>query len=137
MEEKMDLSLIAPCGMNCGTCLAYLREKNKCPGCRNMGKDGGSHYCRLCIIKNCQYFKTSQENFCFSCPKYPCKRLKALDKRYTLKYNMSMLENQKAINNLGLDKFVENETQRWTCKSCGKTLCVHRNFCLFCKNIKE
>ncbi len=26
--------LIAPCGMNCGTCLGYLREKNKCVGCR-------------------------------------------------------------------------------------------------------
>lgn len=26
--------LIAPCGMNCGTCIAYLRDKNKCPGCR-------------------------------------------------------------------------------------------------------
>ncbi len=30
----MDVSLIAPCGMNCGICLAYLRTKNVCPGCR-------------------------------------------------------------------------------------------------------
>ena len=30
----MKSELIAPCGMNCGICYGYLREKNKCPGCR-------------------------------------------------------------------------------------------------------
>ena len=24
----------APCGMNCGICMAYLRKKNKCNGCK-------------------------------------------------------------------------------------------------------
>lgn len=26
--------LIAPCGINCGVCNAYLRVRNKCQGCR-------------------------------------------------------------------------------------------------------
>jgi hypothetical protein len=34
MESSNKLHLVAPCGMNCGICRAYLREKNKCPGCR-------------------------------------------------------------------------------------------------------
>ena len=29
------ISLIALCGMNCSICMAYLREKNKCP-CDNL-----------------------------------------------------------------------------------------------------
>jgi hypothetical protein len=27
----MKVNLIAPCGMNCGICLAYLRETSHCP----------------------------------------------------------------------------------------------------------
>lgn len=34
MRSFNKISLIAPCGMNCSICMAYLREKNKCPGCR-------------------------------------------------------------------------------------------------------
>ena len=26
--------LIACCGMNCNLCIGFLREKNKCPGCK-------------------------------------------------------------------------------------------------------
>ena len=36
MIETFDPDLIAPCGMNCNICMAYLREKNKCPGCREI-----------------------------------------------------------------------------------------------------
>jgi hypothetical protein len=36
MEEHLDNDrfLIAPCGMNCRICAAFLRVKNKCLGCR-------------------------------------------------------------------------------------------------------
>jgi hypothetical protein len=127
----MDSNLIAPCGMNCGVCLGYLREKNKCPGCRNLGLNGFG-YCRKCIIRNCDFFKTGKSKFCNKCDKYPCKRLRELDKRYKLKYNMSMLENLKNIDNLGIKKFVSNEKLKWTCSNCGNTICVHRKSCLFC-----
>jgi hypothetical protein len=30
MAMKFNKQLIAPCGMNCGICLGYLRDKNKC-----------------------------------------------------------------------------------------------------------
>ena len=37
MREGTDMGsakeLIAPCGINCGTCIAYQREKNRCCGC--------------------------------------------------------------------------------------------------------
>ena len=29
----MKTTLIAPCGMNCRLCLAYIRDKKACPGC--------------------------------------------------------------------------------------------------------
>jgi len=77
-------SLIAPCGMNCGICMAYLREKNRCPGCR--GDDASKMpSCLRCSIKNCETVKTTGSGFCYECPTGPCRRLKQLDKRYRTK----------------------------------------------------
>ena len=122
------MKLIAPCGMNCGICLGYLREEKKCPGCRNQDK-GNSDYCRKCIIKNCTKRKN---NYCYSCNNFPCYRMKQLDKRYRAKYNMSMIENLENIKKLGIRKFVKNEEKRWKCKKCSGVICVHRGFCLNC-----
>jgi len=126
-------TLIAPCGMNCGICLGFLRDKNKCPGCRNMGENKPG-YCKKCIIKNCELLAKTESNFCYDCEKYPCPRLKRLDKRYRTKYYMSMLENLSNIQKLGLEEFVALEQQRWACPKCGGTICVHRGFCLACAN---
>ena len=103
--------LVARCGMNCGLCYAYLRKKNKCSGCR--GADSDKTITRLnCTLKNCG---KSDSEFCFDCEEFPCKRLKNLDKRYRLKYHMSMIENLINLKKAGIDRFVENEKEKWTC----------------------
>jgi len=122
---------IAPCGMNCGICQAFLRKKNKCSGCNKEGLEKLS-FCLNCIIKNCENLKKTKSKFCFACEKYPCTRLKQLDKRYRTKYGMSMIENLENIKQNGIRKFVKNENTRWRCSQCGKILCVHRDYCLFC-----
>lgn len=126
-------SLIAPCGMDCGICLAFLRDKNRCNGCREFSNQK-PEYCRKCIIINCELLQKTDSKFCYDCEKYPCKRLKQLDKRYRTKYHMSMIENLELIRTTGLDSFVEMENKRWRCSSCGTILCVHRDLCLQCKN---
>lgn len=125
-------SLIAPCGMNCGICSGHLREKNKCPGC-NATSPNKPGYCRECIIKNCAHFKNGKSKFCYDCEKYPCKRLKQLDKRYRTKYHMSMIENLNSIRELGIRAFIRNEKVRWACSECGGVICVHRGACVKCK----
>jgi len=89
MESLNKNLLIATCGMNCGICIAYLREKNKCSGCRGLNK--GNPITRSeCKIKKCDKLHSE---FCFNCEEFPCKKLMHLDKRYQTKYNMSMIEN--------------------------------------------
>ena len=128
----MDKKLIAPCGMNCGICLGYLRDKNKCDGCRG-DNEHIPKYCIKCIIRNCELLAKTDSKFCYDCEKYPCTRLKQLDKRYRTNYNMSMIENLEYIREFGLEKFVCKENERWACKNCGGTICVHRGICLDCK----
>jgi len=123
--------LIAPCGMNCGICIAHLREKKKCFGCNSVtGYKTTS--CSYCIIKNCEHIKTSPSGFCYDCEKYPCKRLKQLDKRYRTKYRMSMIENLNKIKTSGMKKFLREENKKWKCTGCGARLSAHRVNCINC-----
>ncbi|MCF8380998.1 MAG: DUF3795 domain-containing protein [Bacteroidales bacterium] len=125
-------NLIAACGMNCGLCIGYLREKKPCGGCFSKVDENKPKYCRSCSIVNCELLAKTESGFCYDCEKYPCTRLKQLDKRYRTKYGMSMIENLNFIKNNGIEKFLLNEETRWTCRKCGKGLSVHRDFCLNC-----
>jgi ribosomal protein S27AE len=130
-QVSFDKSLIAPCGMNCGTCIAYLRDKNKCPGCRIYSADKAISIQR-CIIPKCVYLDKTDSKFCYDCDKYPCKRVKQLDKRYKIKYNTSFIENLTMIKEKGIEKFLDFESKRRTCPNCGSILSVHRDYCLIC-----
>jgi hypothetical protein len=136
-KELIHNEMIAPCGMNCGLCIGHMREKRKCPGCREMDAYESS-YGRKCIIRSCQILKINNLKFCSDiCEKYPCLRLKNLDKRYKTRYGMSMIENLGNIERLGIEKFIESEQSRWKCSECGELLCVHRNSCLNCGTNRE
>jgi len=122
---------IAPFGMNCGTCIAYLRDKNRCPGCRVVSSDKAISV-RKCMVTDCSYLKKTTSKFCYDCEKYPCQRIKNLDKRYRTKYGTSFIENLAIIKEKGLDQFLVFESKRRTCKNCGSVFSVHRENCLNC-----
>ena len=134
--ESLDATLIAPCGMNCGLCVGHLRAKIRCGGCN--GDDAGKpRYCVTCRIGHCDEIKASAGEFCFECRRFPCARLRQLDRRYRTKYGMSMLENLASIRELGLERFVASERERWRCSECGGIVCVHRERCLNCGHVRS
>lgn len=132
MEEKF----IAPCGINCKVCSAYQsmeEDLNKlgyhreyCPGCIPRGEN-----C-LHMGKRCVLLREGKVRFCFECETFPCKRLKALDKRYREKYSMAVIENLRDIQANGMDAFLEKERVRWRCSVCGGAICCHSGQCLRC-----
>ena len=133
VKKTIKISLIAPCGMNCGICRGYQREKNKCVGCREI--DVNKPITRAkCKIKNCNELKKNNLKYCYQCEIFPCTRMKTLDKRYRTKYNMSMIENLESIRKFGIRKFIANEKIRWTCSNCGSIICVHSGCCSNCGN---
>lgn len=132
MNEK----LIAPCGMNCGVCISYLAMKNDL---KKLGFQKG--YCEGCIPRgknclhmgdNCELLRKGFVRFCYECKDFPCKLLKNLDKRYRLKYHMSMFENLMVIKEVGIEYFLEKEQLKWSCPDCGETICCHNGLCLNC-----
>lgn len=128
--NDMNAAMVAPCGLNCALCYAHLRTKNACGGCRS--SDNLPNYCLRCIIRNCDARKCGEADFCYVCADYPCARLKALDKRYRAKYATDLKENQQTIKTQGMDLFLEQQKQRWTCPVCGGVISVHRSYCDTC-----
>lgn len=135
MESSAEFFPVAPCGINCLYCRAYLRAKNKCPGC--WGNDAGKPVTRLvCKIKTCHSLQNGGRKFCFECGQYPCAVLKHLHKRYRTRYNMSVIGNLENIKNAGIGEFLAAEKPKWTCSACGGTICVHKGRCINCGRVK-
>ena len=131
MPNLTDQMLIAPCGINCRLCYAYVREKNHCPGCR--GDDSlKMKSCLACKIKNCEIFSNGNYQYCFECDEFPCARVSHLDKRYRTKYGTSVIENLNTIKNYGVNDFVISDQVKWTCPECGGMLCMHKPECFSC-----
>lgn len=128
MNEKENL--IAPCGMNCSICMAYLREKNKCNGCRAINTWNPKTRVN-CRIKNCELLNSQSLEYCYQCTKFPCSLINHLDKRYRTKYHMSMIENLQNIKNNGISHFLQSEKEKWTCQ-CGGVINIHKGICSRC-----
>ena len=106
-KGKLVPELIAPCGMNCGICVAFFgytmkgeKRKHQCCNCRSRDRP-----CAF-IKKECDKLATKQIEYCFECIDFPCANLKTLDNRYREKYGMSMIENLKYIQTKGIDQFL-------------------------------
>ena len=124
--KKMKSKLIAPCGMNCRLCRAYIRERNPCPGCNENDVKPACRF-KTCAVKAAGKFK-----YCFSCDQFPCSQLQHLNKRYTTKYGMSMIANLETIRQFGMSNFIKRERERWKCVKCGEIICVHDAECGSC-----
>lgn len=124
-KDPFRSTLIAPCGMNCTICSAFLREKNRCPGCSSPDR---MHHV------NCRIFSCTKRpgRYCQSCSEFPYRWILQIDKRYRTKYHMSMLDNLAMIKKDGIRAFVKSERARWTCKACGGTVDVHHYRCSSC-----
>lgn len=130
-HTKIKSSLIAQCGMNCGLCYAFQRERDKCPGCRQLSH-GMPVSIERCKIRTCGFFASGNSKFCYQCTEFPCKNLKHLDKRYRTQYGTSMIDNLNNIKAAGIRKFITSEQTKWTCGNCGNLLCVHNATCTKC-----
>ncbi len=124
-------ALVAPCGINCRVCRAFMINQQRCPGCR--GDDTfKARSCVQCKIKNCDKLAAGELRFCFECEDFPCQRIAHLDKRYRTRYATRPIQNLLSIKLKGIREFVRSEAQRWACPRCGAALCMHVPECISC-----
>lgn len=129
--------LIAPCGMNCAICSRYLAyvhnlKRSQCSGCRQR-----SESCTYLFEKCTGINHHSKGNtaFCFECNQYPCRQINRMDDRYRKKYHMSVKENLKCIQTVGIDQFIEEQSKQYRCSKCGGFISIHNRKCFKCDSI--
>ena len=130
----MRAELVAPCGMNCAVCSAYLTlrdGKPRCAGCRPRGKT-----CAF-IKRDCPHLRAGEYAFCFECAAFPCERLAKLDNRYRIRYHTSFIENLKEIKARGMAAFLKAERKRHRCPACGGVVCIHDDRCYACGLVQK
>ncbi len=139
-QNLFTAELIAPCGMNCGICKAYLAYIHGVPT-----KRGKVTHCAGCIprakncyvIRGCPKLRKHVIQSCTECENMPCEHLAHLDKRYRERYGMSMVENLKEIKTQGVDSFLKSQAERYICSSCSGVVCVHDGKCYSCGQIRD
>jgi len=125
--------LIAPCGMNCGTCIAFFgytmsgsKRKKRCQGCRAENKS-----CAF-LKKKCKKLDKNEINYCYECKSFPCEHLKILDEHYRKRYNISLIDNLISIKEKGMDLFLRSQEDEWKCPECVEIMCCHNYTCFNC-----
>jgi hypothetical protein len=135
----MKAELVAPCGMNCNLCSAYLAYSTGLPK-----KRGKISHCEGCLPrkKKCAYLKgdcpkirNGEIRFCYECATFPCERLKKIDARYRMNYGVSFIDNLREIKRKGVDSFLRNQEKAFACERCGGVKSVHNRKCYQCESI--
>jgi hypothetical protein len=118
-------SLVAPCGIYCGTCELYLckdnqqlfeylvsrgipKEKLPCTGCRDIKGN-----CPVIGSKCATYVCVTEKNvdFCFNCRDFPCSKLNpSADRADVLPHNLKVF-NLCTIQRDGVEGFIEISTE--------------------------
>jgi len=136
MNTSLGENLIAPCGMDCSHCTAFLnykysqkgRLRGKCEGCRPRDKK-----CAF-LKQRCDLLKNKKVQFCYECKDFPCEQLLKLDKRYEKKgWDVSFSGNNKRIKKVGLKQFIKEQKKKFECPKCGGPVSIHEGICYKCQ----
>ncbi len=126
--------LIAPCGMNCGICVAFFgytmsgnKRKMKCIGCIPSNKSCAH------IKKYCEKLLKKEVTYCHECSDFPCIHIQRLDTKYRRRFDYSTIENLKYIKKKGMKKFLQEQKKKYTCPNCSGIICVHTKRCYSCE----
>jgi hypothetical protein len=154
--------LAAACGTYCGACPAYLakhgedeqiREKRQkrssagpakalkgippsnwmdgllCDGCLSGGKLAG--HCQRCNIRLCAADK-QDDSRCSDCGELPCYPITNLINMGNYLHRKEYLPNLEKIREMGVQKWVQYEEERWRCPRCGLPMSWYDAECIGC-----
>lgn len=139
MKERYDTY----CGLYCGSCGVFLVNKKGlvdelakewemdpsdllCHGCKS---DTVATFCRTCEIKACMEEKG--KDFCYQCAEYPCQIISDL-KNDSRPHHSIVFHNLGLIRDNGLDQWLKDQENRWSCPTCGEKYSWYDDKCLNC-----
>jgi hypothetical protein len=130
LPKENEWNLVAPCGLYCGECTAFLNEK--CGGCRsNQGLSKEyQKYCKIYACSRDKKFRT-----CVECGEFPCKFFNFF-KAETLESSSWFLDvwcNMKQVREKGLKDFLKSK-EKWLRK---REKCAENRGIKYCDECKD
>lgn len=110
-------------------CSAHLDVNNPCPSCTTPREKHTRKGCRDCLKKKCAIEKGIR--WCFECERFPCTKIKSLDKRYKQNYAVDLTENGFKAKE-SMSSFLQEQKRRFTCNNCGGVIDQHHKKCSEC-----
>ena len=117
MKERFD----SYCGIYCGACST--------PGCNGCKIINENHWSPDCKFIQCAQSK-GVEACCF-CSEFPCDDIMEFDRDKHVHHN-SALPNGLRIKEIGLEAWLAEQKERWTCNQCGKGYTWFEKKCQSC-----
>jgi len=161
-KSKGKVYLAAACGTYCGACPAYIAKHSEdkqikmrlqkrassgptkapkgvppanwmdgllCDGCLSGGKLAA--HCQNCAIRKCAESKQNDSR-CADCEELPCTRITTLINMGHYLHRNEYLPNLKKIHEMGVQKWIKYEEERWRCPQCGLPMSWYDAECARC-----
>ncbi len=161
-DSNPKIGLAGACGIYCGACPAYLathgedeqmkikRQKISssvpsksakgippsnwmnglvCDGCVSGGRLAG--HCQMCNIR-LHALETQENSRCSHCKDLPCNRITNLINMGGFLHRREYVPNLKKIHDMGLDRWIKYEEERWRCPKCGLPMSWYDAECIRC-----
>ena len=130
MTDKNEWNFVAPCGLYCEECTAFLNSE--CGGCRS-NKGLSEKYNKYCKIYQCSSDKNLK--ICVECKDFPCKFLDFF-KAETLESSSWFIDvwhNMKQVREIGLTEFLTKKRD-WLRK---RKECAKKRNIKYCDECKQ
>jgi hypothetical protein len=117
MKERFD----SYCGIYCGACST--------PGCKGCKIIDENHW-----SPNCKFIKCAQDKGIEACPlcsEYPCDDIMEFEHDKYI-HHRTILPNGRRIREIGLEAWLIERKERWSCKECGKGYTWFEEKCKSC-----
>ncbi len=135
---KSRRSELSPCGIFCPACAAFNKS---CLGCPSEIKEQKRKSKWSCKIRACCYDEMKID-YCGQCAQFPCKTInKKLisshrgDTRFA--YRHEIPDNMEKLKRLGVDRYIKNKRQEYTCPACGGIVYFYYDSCSQCGARRE
>ncbi|MHA2123019.1 MAG: DUF3795 domain-containing protein, partial [Promethearchaeota archaeon] len=97
-------------------------------GCRIRNKN-----CAF-IRRDCPALRNNELEFCYECNNFPCQNLEKINETYTDRWSLSLIENLIRNKEVGVENWLQEQKELYTCPECGGEICIHDEECFDCGN---
>lgn len=91
--------VVPSCGVFCGGCPVYVRDRKPCPGASLANRCERCKTFHLCCAER-------GITHCYKCETFPCRKFKDFAKRWE-KYGQKLIENQLLMKSVGPESFLD------------------------------